>query len=163
MVVKLFYPFAVFKNLQKFAPEVASCSSKEQPKFVPPILCYLPYVHCILCNVTLGFFNPSSILTVLSLQSHYWFMFILQIGAFAASFCTINIMMSSDKCDISSQIRVKSDWLTNLHIGPNIDCEDVGEIHTNNQILCCKTREKVTKPFEWRPQAFWFRISSHQP
>ena len=79
-------------------------------------------------------------------------MFILQIGAFAASFCTINIMMSSDKCDISSQIRVKSDWLTNLHIGPNIDCEDVGEIHTNNQILCCKTHTQVLSSPSPKPE-----------
>ena len=38
--------------------------------------------------------------------------------------------------------------LTNIHIGPQIDCEVVvGKIYTKNQILCCKTHEKVIIKF----------------
>ena len=33
--------------------------------------------------------------------------------------------------------------LTNIHIGPQIDIEVVGKIYTKNQIICCKTHEKV--------------------
>ncbi len=52
--------------------------------------------------------------------------------------------------------------LTNIHIGPQIDCEDVGKIYTKNQILCCKTHEKVIIKFrieiqELR-QAFFGRV-----
>ena len=50
--------------------------------------------------------------------------------------------------EISSKILVKNDLSTKLHIGPNINCEDVGEIRTDNQIVCCKTQEKVNKTFE---------------
>ena len=43
-------------------------------------------------------------------------------------------------------IKSKSEGLlTNIHIGPTINCEDVGEIHTQNQIICFKNQEKVIK------------------
>ena len=42
--------------------------------------------------------------------------------------------------------------LTNIHIGPQIDCEDVGKIYTTNEILCCKTHEKVIIKFKIKVQ-----------
>ena len=39
----------------------------------------------------------------------------------------------------------KSEGLRNIHIGQTIYCEDVGEIHTQNQMICCKTKEQVIK------------------
>ena len=41
-------------------------------------------------------------------------------------------------------IKRKSEGLKNIHIGPTIYCEDVGEIHTQNQMICCKTKEQVS-------------------
>ena len=44
-------------------------------------------------------------------------------------------------------IKRKSEGLKNIHIGPTIYCEDLGEIHTQNQMICCKTKEKVIETF----------------